>query len=147
MKNNQSDIKILQKINSLMKENKIEDAPKDTKKIDEPENLEITDNINIDLLKSDETYKSMFSIISVNEDKEKGYSFENLEDSSNSKDSKNKIYSRINSDISLMSVDTIKNNTISFWDFVKLKINDIKNHLFFNYNIFLLIILIIFDFF
>ena len=136
MKNNQSDIKILQKINSLMKENKIEDAPKDTKKIDEPENLEITDNINIDLLKSDETYKSMFSIISVNEDKEKGYSFENLEDSSNSKDSKNKIYSRINSDISLVSVDTIKNNTISFWDFVKLKINDIKNHLFFNYNIF-----------
>ena len=39
--------------------------------------------------------------------------------------------------MSQMSINSfVTNNTISFWEAVKLKFNDIKNHFLFNYNIF-----------
>lgn len=137
MKNNDSESRIVQKINDLMnnnedsnKLNKIETIKEDITNINESDDLTISENLNINLLKSDETYNSMFSIISLNkENKEKK---DNLEKSLNSK---NTIHQRY-SDISQMSTSCINNNTLSFWEMIKLKFNDIKNRFIFNYNIF-----------
>ena len=137
MKNNDSESRIVKKINDLMnnnedsnKLNKIETIKEDITNINESDDLTISENLNINLLKSDETYNSMFSIISLNkENKEKK---DNLEKSLNSK---NTIHQRY-SDISQMSTSCINNNTLSFWEMIKLKFNDIKNRFIFNYNIF-----------
>ena len=94
---------------------------------DKEENLEISDTIKLNLKKED-SFKSMFSVISL--DKEK-YDKDNLENSSNSKDKRNSIMSQM----SACGADD-NNNTLSFWETVKLKFNDIKNHILFNYNIF-----------
>jgi len=142
MKDNQSDIRILKKINTLLKENidntmnnKKEKIYEDEKNENEQDNLEMSENINnINLNKSDESYKSMFSIISLKKEEKEENDFENLEYSSNSKDV---VYKRINTTLSQMSINSFSpNNTISFWEAIKLKFNDIKNHFLFNYNIF-----------
>ena len=144
MKSNESDMRIVKKINTLLKENidntkfnKKERIYEDEKNENEQEGLEMSENINninINLYKSDESYKSMFSIISLKKEEKEENGFENLEYSSNSKDV---IYKRINSNMSQMSINSFAtNNTISFWEAVKLKFNDIKNHFLFNYNIF-----------
>ena len=134
MKNNESDNKILAKLNTLLNNNKDNIKNKKSEKIyenekndDKEENLEISDTIKLNLKKED-SFKSMFSVISL--DKEK-YDKENLENSSNSKDKRNSIMSQM----SACGADD-NNNTLSFWETVKLKFNDIKNHILFNYNIF-----------
>ena len=134
MKNNESDNKILAKINTLLNNNKDNIKNKKSEKIyenekndDKEENLEISDTIKLNLKKED-SFKSMFSVISL--DKEK-YDKDNLENSSNSKDKRNSIMSQM----SACGADD-NNNTLSFWETVKLKFNDIKNHILFNYNIF-----------
>ena len=134
MKNNESDNKILAKLNTLLNNNKDNIKNKKSEKIyenekndDKEENLEISDTIKLNLKKED-SFKSMFSVISL--DKEK-YDKDNLENSSNSKDKRNSIMSQM----SACGADD-NNNTLSFWETVKLKFNDIKNHILFNYNIF-----------
>ena len=134
MKNNESDNKILAKLNTLLNNNKDNIKNKKSEKIyenekndDKEENLEISDTIKLNLKKED-SFKSVFSVISL--DKEK-YDKDNLENSSNSKDKRNSIMSQM----SACGADD-NNNTLSFWETVKLKFNDIKNHILFNYNIF-----------
>ena len=134
MKNNESVNKILAKLNTLLNNNKDNIKNKKSEKIyenekndDKEENLEISDTIKLNLKKED-SFKSMFSVISL--DKEK-YDKDNLENSSNSKDKRNSIMSQM----SACGADD-NNNTLSFWETVKLKFNDIKNHILFNYNIF-----------
>ena len=134
MKNNESDNKILAKLNTLLNNNKDNIKNKKSEKIyenekndDKEENLEISDTIKLNLKKED-SFKSMFSVISLNKEK---YDKDNLENSSNSKDKRNSIMSQM----SACGADD-NNNTLSFWETVKLKFNDIKNHILFNYNIF-----------
>ena len=138
MKTNKSDIRIVNKINTLMNEdvNKIDKIFEEQKSIGEVEDLEISENLKINLQSSNDCRKSIFSIISINEgeEEEKGNNKDSLEDSSKSDKSKPK---RINTGMSQMSnVSSGSNRTLTFWEVVKLKFNDIKNHLIFNYNIF-----------
>ena len=140
MKGKESDIKILKKINSLMNENinntinnKKNKIYEDEKDENNEEDLALSNNIKINLHKQD-SHKSMFSIISLKKEENEENSFENLDNSSNYKD---EIQKRVSTNISQMSSASLNtNNTISFWEAVKLKFNDIKNHLIFNYNIF-----------
>ena len=138
MKNNESEIRIVKKINTLMKQNndiskinKIEKIKEEEKNLSDNEDLEISQNLKIDLSNnSKDTYKSMFSIISVKEIKDK----ENLEESPKYNISNSKTRNSIMSQASEVSSGSKK--TLSFWEAIKLKINDIKNHLIFNYNFF-----------
>ena len=140
MKVNESDVKILKKINTLMKEkndntifNKTEKIFEDEKNENYEENPEISENIKINFFKND-SYKSMFSIISIKKEGNEENGFENLENSGNYKD---ETFRRANTNMSQMSTVSLNtNNTITFWEAIKLKFNDIKNHFIFNYNFF-----------
>ena len=94
------------------------------------------DNLDINSEKSKQSYRSMFSIISKNESDEKS----NEIDSSNIKNcevNKEISYKSFMSQSSFSSINSDGgDNTISFWDAVKLKINNFKNKIIFNYNIF-----------
>ena len=128
MKNNESDNKILAKLNTLLNNNKDNIKNKKSEKIyenekndDKEENLEISDTIKLNLKKED-SFKSMFSVISLEQD-----------DKNNVENNKKR-----NSNMTNMSEYSINDNskTLSFWEMIKLKFNDIKNHILFNYNIF-----------
>ena len=114
-----------------------DDFEKDIEKnqIDEDVDKLDSDNLDINSEQSKQSYRSMFSIISKND------TIEN-----NDTDSNNIKNHEINKDISyksFMSQSSFSSNnsdggdnTISFWDAVKLKINNFKNKIIFNYNIF-----------
>ena len=93
-------------------------------------NNKITDNINPDISKN--SYQSMFSIVSKSDC--------DLNNELNKSDSNKDLgLNRINSNISQMSStsnNSNNNKTISFWEAIKLKLNNIKNQIIFNYNIF-----------
>ena len=95
-----------------------------------------SDNLDINSEQSKQSYRSMFSIISKNESDEKS----NEIDSSNIKDceiNKEISYKSFMSQSSLSSNNSDgSDNTISFWDALKLKISNFKNKIIFNYNIF-----------
>ena len=137
MKTNDSDIRIVKKINTLMNENdnKIDKIYEEQKSIGGEEDLEISENLKINLQSSKDSRKSIFSIISIKEDEEEEKeNKENLENSSKSDKSNLK---RINTGMSQISnASSGSNRNLTFWELVKLKMNDIKNHLIFNYNIF-----------
>ena len=145
MKNNESESRIMSKINTLIQDvNKKTNINKnDTINISEDEDLVESENLKINLHSSGGSYKSMFSIISKDDEKEDEKEDENesaeyinknnykLDKSNNSNDL------RRDSCISQISnISSGNNKTLSFWQMVKLKLNDIKNHLIFNYNIF-----------
>ena len=94
------------------------------------------DNLDINSEQSKQSYRSMFSIISKNESDEKS----NEIDSSNTKNcevNKEISYKPFMSQSSFSSINSDGGeNTISFWDAVKLKISNFKNKIIFNYNIF-----------
>ena len=87
-------------------------------------------NIEIDSDKSKYSYRSMFSIISKSDDADSDLnnSDSSIVNNKNNIDRKNSSLSKISSISS--------NKPISFWDAIKLKINNIKNQIIFNYNIF-----------
>lgn len=87
-------------------------------------------NIEIDSDKSKYSYRSMFSIISKSDDVDidLNNSDSSIVNNKNNIDRKNSSLSKISSISS--------NKPISFWDAIKLKINNIKNQIIFNYNIF-----------
>ena len=87
-------------------------------------------NIEIDCDKSKYSYRSMFSIISKSDDADSDLnnSDSSIVNNKNNIDRKNSSLSKISSISS--------NKPISFWDAIKLKINNIKNQIIFNYNIF-----------
>ena len=91
---------------------------------------DINFNIEIDSEKSKYSYRSMFSIISMSDDADNNLnnSDSSIVNNKNNIDRKNSSLSRISSISS--------NKPISFWDAIKLKINNIKNQIVFNYNIF-----------
>ena len=145
MKNNESESRIMSKINTLIQDvnKKTKINKNDTINISEDEDLVESENLKINLHSSGGSYKSMFSIISKDDEKEDEKEDENesaeyinknnykLDKSNNSNDL------RRDSCISQISnISTGNNKTLSFWQMVKLKLNDIKNHLIFNYNIF-----------
>ena len=145
MKNNESESRIMSKINTLIQDvNKKTNINKnDTINISEDEDLVESENLKINLHSSGGSYKSMFSIISKDDEKEDEKEDENesaeyinknnykLDKSNNSNDL------RRDSCISQISnISSGNNKTLSFWQMMKLKLNDIKNHLIFNYNIF-----------
>ena len=145
MKNNESESRIMSKINTLIQDvnKKTKINKNDTINISEDEDLVESENLKINLHSSGGSYKSMFSIISKDDEKEDEKEDENesaeyinknnykLDKSNNSKDL------RRDSCISQISnISSGNNKTLSFWQMVKLKLNDIKNHLIFNYNIF-----------
>ena len=145
MKNNESESRIMSKINTLIQDvnKKTKINKNDTINISEDEDLVESENLKINLHSSGGSYKSMFSIISKDDEKEYEKEDENesaeyinknnykLDKSNNSNDL------RRDSCISQISnISSGNNKTLSFWQMVKLKLNDIKNHLIFNYNIF-----------
>jgi hypothetical protein len=145
MKNNESESRIMSKINTLIQDvnKKTKINKNDTINISEDEDLVESENLKINLHSSGGSYKSMFSIISKDDEKEDEKEDENesaeyinknnykLDKSNNSNDL------RRDSCISQISnISSGNNKTLSFWQMVKLKLNDIKNHLIFNYNIF-----------
>lgn len=145
MKNNESESRIMSKINTLIQDvnKKTKINKNDTINISEDEDLVESENLKINLHSSGGSYKSMFSIISKDDEKEDEKKDENesaeyinknnykLDKSNNSNDL------RRDSCISQISnISSGNNKTLSFWQMVKLKLNDIKNHLIFNYNIF-----------
>ena len=145
MKNNESESRIMSKINTLIQDvnKKTKINKNDTINISEDEDLAESENLKINLHSSGGSYKSMFSIISKDDEKEDEKEDENesteyinknnykLDKSNNSNDL------RRDSCISQISnISSGNNKTLSFWQMVKLKLNDIKNHLIFNYNIF-----------
>ena len=145
MKNNESESRIMSKINTLIQDvnKKTKINKNDTINISEDEDLVESENLKINLHSSGGSYKSMFSIISKDDEKDDEKENENesaeyinknnykLDKSNNSNDL------RRDSCISQISnISSGNNKTLSFWQMVKLKLNDIKNHLIFNYNIF-----------
>ena len=144
MKNTDSEIRIVNKIKTLMtakddiiKMDKIEEKNDNIieNNLIEDNDLIIGDNIDINFEKSKSSYKSMFSIISIKENEEGFENEKNLEPLENGKEDTS--CKRADSIISQISREsTNNNNTISFWEAVKLKFNDIKNHIVFNYNFF-----------
>ncbi len=78
---------------------------------------------------SKKSYQSMFSIIS-----KKDSDFINLEKSDSSTINNYQLNDLNMSQQSESSINS--NNTISFWEALKLKLNNIKNQIIFNYNIF-----------
>ena len=106
------------------------------------------DNLDINSEKSKNSYKSMFSIISKYFDNDN----DNDNDNENNNDINNSNISVINKNIDINRNNSIQsyisqvsinstssnnsNNTISFWEALKLKLNNIKNKIIFNYNIF-----------
>ena len=145
MKNNESESRIMSKINTLIQDvnKKTKINKNDTINISEDEDLVESENLKINLHSSGGSYKSMFSIITKDDEKEDEKEDENesaeyinknnykLDKSNNSNDL------RRDSCISQISnISSGNNKTLSFWQMVKLKLNDIKNHLIFNYNIF-----------
>ena len=145
MKNNESESRIMSKINTLIQDvnKKTKINKNDTINISEDEDSAESENLKINLHSSGGSYKSMFSIISKDDEKEDEKEDENesaeyinknnykLDKSNNSNDL------RRDSCISQISnISSGNNKTLSFWQMVKLKLNDIKNHLIFNYNIF-----------
>ena len=145
MKNNESESRITTKINNLIRDSKDQqkinknDIIKDDENIiNEEEDLQISENIKINMHSSDNLYNSMFSIISVddinNENENDNNNIEIIKKNSTLNNMNDK---KRNSCISQISnISSGSNKTLSFWEMVKLKLNDIKNHLIFNYNIF-----------
>ena len=143
MKNNESESRIVNKINTLIRDvnNKTKINKSDTINLSEEEDLEISENVKINLHSSGNSYKSMFSIISV-KDKEKYDENENEKENEDNIDKKeiklNNVddQRRVSYTSQISNVSSGSNKTLSFWQMLKLKLNDIKNHLIFNYNIF-----------
>ena len=143
MKNNESESRIATKINNLIRDSKNQqtinknDIIKDDENIiNEEEDLQISENIKINMHSSDNLYNSMFSIISV-DDINNENDDNNIEIIKKNSTLNNMNDKKRNSCISQISnVSSGSNKTLSFWEMVKLKLNDIKNHLIFNYNIF-----------
>ena len=100
---------------------------------DDKENIKLNENdsnFDIESLKSSNSLRSVFSIISKSDD---DLDFNNSDSSNNS--NINPEVDRKNSSLSRMS-SISSNKPISFWDALKLKVNNIKNQIVFNYNIF-----------
>ena len=145
MKNNESESRIMSKINTLIQDvnKKTKINKNDTINISEDEDLVESENLKINLHSSGGSYKSMFSIISKDDEKEdekedENESAEYINKNNYKLDKSNNINDlRRDSCISQISnISSGNNKTLSFWQMVKLKLNDIKNHLIFNYNIF-----------
>ena len=145
MKNNESESRIMTKINTLIQDvnKKTKINKNDTINISEDEDLVESENLKINLHSSGGSYKSMFSIISKDDEKEdekedENESAEYINKNNYKLDKSNNINDlRRDSCISQISnISSGNNKTLSFWQMVKLKLNDIKNHLIFNYNIF-----------
>ena len=131
-------IKKLTEINENNKDNN--DALNNSENNKSDEILNESDNIkNLDInyQKSSTSFKSMYSIISKSGDIDN----EDLNNSDSSIDKNIKI-NRNNtnksymSQVSINSISSNNSNTISFWQAIKLKINNFKNKIIFNYNIF-----------
>ena len=145
MKNNESESRIANKINNLIRDsnnqqkiNKNDIIKDDENSINEEEDLQISEKLKINMHSSDNLYKSMFSIISVDDiNNENENDDNNIEIIKKISTLNNMNDNKRNSCISQISnVSSGSNKTLSFWEMVKLKLNDIKNHLIFNYNIF-----------
>ena len=120
------------KINNYYNENENE---KNLNDYDNISNIDL-DNLDINSEQSKQSYRSMFSIISKNDS---DLNQNELESSNikNSEINKDLSYKSFMSQSSLSSNNSDNSdNTISFWDAVKLKINNFKNKIIFNYNIF-----------
>ena len=119
MKKKETNNKILEKLNNLINGNN--DNKKENEENEEEEGLGTSEHIKLNLKKED-SFKSMFSVISLEQD-----------DKNNVENNKKR-----NSNMTNMSEYSINDNnkTLSFWEMIKLKFNDIKNHILFNYNIF-----------
>ena len=102
----------------------------DNNYVDNNNDNESNYNIEIDSDKSKYSLRSMFSIISKSDDADNDLinSDSSIVNNKNNIDRQNSSLSRISSISS--------NKPISFWDAIKLKINNIKNKIIFNYNIF-----------
>ena len=101
----------------------------ENEKMNEEYGSDINYNINIDSGKRNTSYESIFSIISRNDSDCYELKISGIEN-----DFQKKIITQESSLSKLKSICSIK--PISFWEAIKLKINNIKNQIIFNYNIF-----------
>ena len=141
MKNNESESRIMSKINTLIQDvnKKTKINKNDTINISEDEDLVESENLKINLHSSGGSYKSMFSIISKDDEKEDENESAEYINKNNYKLDKSNNSNDLRRDSCISQISNISsgnNKTLSFWQMVKLKLNDIKNHLIFNYNIF-----------
>ena len=141
MKNNDSESRIMSKINTLIQDvnKKTKINKNDTINISEDEDLVESENLKINLHSSGGSYKSMFSIISKDDEKEDENESAEYINKNNYKLDKSNNSNDLRRDSCISQISNISsgnNKTLSFWQMVKLKLNDIKNHLIFNYNIF-----------
>ncbi len=101
----------------------------ENEKMNEEYGSDINCNINIDSGKRNTSYESIFSIISRNDSDCYELKISGIEN-----DFQKEIITQESSLSKLKSICSIK--PISFWEAIKLKINNIKNQIIFNYNIF-----------
>jgi len=102
---------------------------KENEKINEENENDINYNFNVDSEKKNTSYESIFSIISRNDSDCYELKISGIGD-----DFQKEVITQNSSLSKLKSICSIK--PISFWEAIKLKINNIKNQIIFNYNIF-----------
>ena len=125
--NNNLSLKI-DKLNTKLQKSSYLDN-KENEKMNEENEGDINYNINIDLEKRNKSYESIFSLISRKDSDCYELKISGIENDFH-KDAiiQNSSLSKLN------SICSIK--PISFWEAIKLKFNNIKNQIIFNYNIF-----------
>ena len=120
----------IDKLNTKLKKSNYLDI-KENEKMNEEYGSDINCNynINVDSEKIIASYESIFSIISRNDS-----DYYELKISGIGNDFQKEVITQNSSLSKLNSICSIK--PISFWEAIKLKINNIKNQIIFNYNIF-----------
>jgi hypothetical protein len=120
----------IDKLNTKLKKSNYLDIKENEKMNEEYESdINCNCNINVDSEKINASYESIFSIISRNDS-----DCYELKTSGIENDFQKEVITQNSSLSKLKSICSIK--PISFWEAIKLKINNIKNQIIFNYNIF-----------